>query len=266
MTEIQFATVLPGAAPFNHLNINRTFDGQVVLEDQSVKHAIIKDIGLLEICNELVANELARRAGLPTPNCYLGEVPNDEIPVENGPRITHGGRLVFVSEKVKVPSVTFQWIGRRAPEIQALCQKIAKWEKLGSLYAFDAWLANVDRNQGNLLFGGDDDVWLIDHGKCFTGENWSPSSLDANQDYPSVLELWLTGQLTLEQKKKSAQEAREFGAALNGFDATETSKNSRVEELLPLEHLNALKEFLEKRVAVVAAQASKALGVPTLAV
>ncbi len=79
---------------------------------------IIKDIGLVEICNELVADGLAKRSDLQTPNCYIGLVRNNEIPVVKGSIVQQGRCLVFISEKVKVPSVTFQWIGKQATEIR----------------------------------------------------------------------------------------------------------------------------------------------------
>jgi hypothetical protein len=177
---------------------------------------------------------------------------------------TDGSRLVFVSVDVKVPNVTYRWQGSDEAGRKALLAEITKWGDLGHLYAYDAWIANVDRHAGNLLFGGNSEFWLIDHGHCFTGPNWQPEQLDPDAEYRNRLGEWLTQYLTLDQKKQRATEVRQFGVSIDGFDASETSKNSRITDLLPVRNVEALKEFLEKRTAKVHVHASKALGVPTM--
>lgn len=65
MSEIQLATVLVGATGFKESNVNDTFRGQVLTADGEVKQAIIKDLNIVQLCNELVAHCLAREVGLP---------------------------------------------------------------------------------------------------------------------------------------------------------------------------------------------------------
>jgi hypothetical protein len=264
MSEIQLATVLLGAKGFKEGNVNDTFRGQVLTANGQTRQAIIKDLNLVQLCNELVAQCLARETGLPIPDCYLGLVRTGILDVKKAPATTDGSRLVFVSVDVKVPNVTYQFQGSDIAGRQVLLTEIAKWGDLGHLYAYDAWIANIDRHPGNLLFGGNSEFWLIDHGHCFTGPDWQPDQLDPDTEYRNRLGEWLTQHLTLDQKKQHATEIRQFGANIGGYDATETSKNSRISDLLPLQNVEALKGFLEKRTANVPVHASKALGVPIM--
>lgn len=264
MSEIQLATVLLGAAPFSENNVNDTFRGQVLTSDGQTRQAIIKDLNTVQLCNELVAQCLAREVGLPVPDCYIGHVRTGILDLTKAPVTTDGSRLVFVSVDVKVPNITYRWQGSDNAGRQALLAEITKWGDLGHLYAYDAWIANVDRHAGNLLFGGNSEFWLIDHGHSFTGPDWRPEQLDPDTEYRNRLSEWLTMSLTLEQKKKRAAEVRKFGFDIDSYDASETSKNSRISDLLPLQNVDALKGFLEKRAAKVSVHASKALGVPTM--
>lgn len=264
MPNVELATVLLGATGFNEGNVNETFRGQVLTSKNETRQAIIKDLNLIQLCNELVTQSLAREVGLPVPDCYLGLARPDVLNVTNAPTTNDGCRLVFVSVDVKVPNVTFRLTGSDTAGRKALLSQITKWGDLGYLYAFDAWVANIDRHSGNLLFGGANEFWLIDHGHCFTGPNWQASQLDPDVEYRNRLSEWLTNRLTLDQKKQRAAEVRQFGAGIEGFDATETSKSSRLTDLLPFQYVDALKGFIEKRAAKVPVHASKALGVPTM--
>ena len=263
MSEIKLATVLLGAQPFKEGNVSDTFRGQVMLEDQTVRQAVLKDLDLTQLCNELLAFALARHVGLPIPDAFLGLVRPGILPVTKGPAVS-GGRLVFVSTDVKVPNLTFRLTcADQAGQIDLL-NEVAKWADLGRLYAFDAWIANIDRHCGNLLFGNPGDAWLIDHGHSFTGPAWSPPDLDPAKDFANRLTEWMTPMLSTDQRTARKAEAASVEASLSGFDATTISNSSRVSDLLPVDHVNALKAFVEGRAGRLTFHASKALGVPVM--
>lgn len=264
MTMIKLATVLKGAIGFNEGNINETYRGQVLLEDGSVRQAIIKDLNLVQLCNELFAHALARRVGLPIPDCFLGLVRSGVLAPNAAPSLEDGARIVFVSVDVKVPNMTYRWTGADDVGRKALFEQVINWGDLGHLYAYDAWIANIDRHPGNLLLGGKNEVWLIDHGHSFTGPNWEPLQLDPDQEYTSRLSDWLTNNLSLAQKTNRAREAKNLAAAMEAVDIAEVTKDSFVGNLLPDTHISALETFLEKRIPQVSNHACKALGVPEL--
>lgn len=264
MTTIKLATVLKGAIGFKEGNINETFRGQVLLDDGAIRQAVIKDLDLIQLCNELLAHSLARRVGLPIPDCFLGLVRHDVLATKVAPSLADGARLVFVSVDVKVPNVTYRWTGSDDAGRKALFEQIIKWGNLGDLYGYDAWIANIDRHPGNLLLGGKDEVWLIDHGHSFTGPNWQPPQLDPDQEYTNRLSDWLTGHLSAAQKASRAREAKNLSERLGQMDFAEVSAASLISKLLPAAHLTALEMFLEKRIPKVPAHACKALGVPVM--
>lgn len=263
MTEIPLAKVLLGAKPFNHGNVNETFSGQVLTANGNIRHAIIKDLDIIQLCNELFAYSLASELKLPVPDCFLGLVPQGEIALSNAPFLPNGARLVFVSVDVKVPNVTFRLRADLSKQKDILSE-LAQWDELGVLYAFDTWIANIDRHPGNLLFGNSNEVWLIDHGHSFTGPNWQPTDLDATQQYRNRLSDWLTKELTSSQKKQHSKELRKFCSELSKIDVINAVRSSRVAELLQSELASALETFITDRSSNVDRLASQSLGVPVL--
>lgn len=264
MAEIPFGTVLLGAEGFNVGNVNDTYRGEVLTEDGRVRNGIIKDLAPVQLCNELIAYSLACELELPIPDCCLGLVRPGILDVRHGPSIATGERLVFVSVDVKVPNLTYRIRNTDDEGRLALRDEIADWPDLSHLYAYDTWVANVDRHPGNLLFGGKEEVWLIDHGHCFTGESWQPSHLVPSAEYRNRLSEWLTPELSVGKRKDKAKEANALGSTLGSVDTGRCCDESRVTNILPSDYVDALKAFLNNRTGVVGKQASKALGAPVL--
>lgn len=263
MTQIELATVLLGATAFSVGNVNGTYRGQVLLSDKSVRNSIIKDLNLIQLCNELVAHCLARHVGLPVPDSFIGLARPDILPVKLAPVLPDGGRLVFVSADVKVPNVTFH-LNNNPIGAKVLLREIAMWADLGRLFAFDAWIANIDRHPGNLLFGNSGSFWLIDHGHCFGGPNWKPEDLNADNEYANRLSEWMTPELDDAQRKERTQQVAAFEALVRDFDAASTAEKSHIDHLLPMESVSLLKGFIEQRAGSIVRHASKALGVPVI--
>jgi hypothetical protein len=193
---IRLARVLPGAKPFKNQNINDTYKGQILTDGGEIRSAIIKDVGSKELANELFVASLAAFAGLPVPNAFLALVEGSEIPVTKGPELASGGRLVYASEDAHTPPLAQLYLMRDQQTARLVVDKLAEWVGLGDLYALDAWAANVDRHRGNLLFSGDDQVRLIDHGHCFSGPRWRREELVADHAYRHRLREWLTPALS----------------------------------------------------------------------
>ena len=264
MGSVELATVLLGASPFKEGNVNDTYRGQVITDGRVVRHGVIKDLDVIQLANELFAHALARHVGLPIPDCYIGMVRPGILAVSKGPVLNDGARLVFVSADVKVPNLTHRILTADATAQAALLAEVTGWSELGKLYAFDAWIANTDRHQGNLLFGSPSEAWLIDHGHSFTGPTWKPEDLNPASEVQNRLAEWLTPFLTEDQKTQRRGEVLQLSASLAGFSAERATKSCRVDEFLPVEFVNALKEFVEGRVATVTVNACKALGVPMM--
>ena len=258
---IQFATVLLGALPFKEDNVNETFRGQILLANEQVVSAILKDLDLRQLTNELLAATLSKIAGLPTPDAYIAAVRGSDLPLTKAPTLPDGNRIVFASRDVKVPNITFHLRGNTALPPQIVLKDLTEWSELGQLYAFDAWIANVDRHPGNLLFGKKDEIWLIDHGHCLTGPTWQAAGLDPAAEYRNRLSEWLTQWLTEDQKTQRSTEVARFIEPMSCIDVSAASSVSLVDELMPLDDLAAVQMFLSSRVASVLGEANKALGI-----
>lgn len=197
---INLAAIVSGLLPFNEGNLTATY--KTLLKTNGWGQAfpaIVKDLPSRELFNELFAFLVLDELGLPVPPAYLGLVPLSETRVVKAPVLPNGQKLVFASAEVPSPSLKMAAGLDGSPtnkKIQLCLERfvplIAKWGQLGELYAFDSWVANVDRNLGNILFGGvstegTPSLWLIDHGKAFTSDNWTSMDLLPDVTYPNKL-------------------------------------------------------------------------------
>jgi hypothetical protein len=180
----------------------------IPLFDQRCFGGIIKkpDDGLLSICfmGYLLLPEGRRRAYFKTEtNGYA--MLNEEIgyilaycaglPQPKAGKIWIHGSVMHQFNCIKWPDpsqhalcwVTYEAedrLGQPAPSIKASVASrtdtsvlelqviFLKLKLLGRLIAFDAWVANVDRNIGNILLVGTDSFIVIDHGAILGGADW----------------------------------------------------------------------------------------------
>lgn len=265
MSKIQMAKVLAGAVPLQAGNFNEAFTGLVLMPDGvTTRGAFIKDMDAVQLVNEVMAWVLAKRVGLPIPDAYLAIVDPADLALTKAPTLANGSAIAFVSIDAKAPNVLFR-INQQASaaDKDKVIADLLQWADLGGLYAFDAWLANVDRNRKNLLFGGQNQVWLIDHGHCFTGPNWQIADLDPDKEYLHKLSLWLTTFMTDEQKSARLKEASDFSATVAPLNIVAASDDALLPNRMQADRRDALVSFLDNRKAHIVGHASKALGMLT---
>ncbi len=264
MAKIQLARVLPGAV-FAKTGVSDTYTGLILKVDGTQRHCYIKDLDKTELANELLVSVLATTLGLPTPEIFLGLASGSDFPATKGPMFVTGERLVFVSADVCSPNLAHQLqTPSNGQSAKALLATILSWPELGRLYAFDAWVANTDRHQGNLLLGGTGKVWLIDHGRCFTGPDWDVSQLLAQGLFANRLGDWATTELTGAQRTDRAKEALAFSAVIAAIDVPAAAQDSLVDKIIPPNLVSAVKTFLVDRMKYVPKNANIALGSPLL--
>ncbi len=264
MPTVELATVLAGAVGFKEGNINDTYRGQVLRSNGTIVSAVLKDVPSKELANELVAFVLARLLSLPTPDALLAQVDPQTLATVKGPQTSDGRRLMLASVDVGVPNLQFRYTAADLSGRARLLGAITAWPSLGRLYGFDGWIANIDRHAGNLLFGSGAEAWLIDHGWAFTGPGWSKDSLDPIGTYRHRLAEWLTPQLTQDGRDARSRQAGVLEADLRLIDIDAAIEASRAKLLLVAEDVEALREFLKKRVSEVTRIASGALNSPVL--
>ena len=256
---VRLATVLRGAQPLTEKGVNDSFHGKLMLGDGTIKSAIIKDLDPKQLANELMVAALADAAGLPIPGAHLAIVPLGIMTANKGPTLPDGARLVFGSADVRTPPVAQLYRGQNATVQTKVRKRLAEWDSVGGLYGFDSWIANIDRHEGNLLFSGDKEVWLIDHGHCFTGPNWTPENLDPTKNYPNKLKNWLTPVIPDERRKVVASAASEVPKKVKDLNLEKLGELNHVLNVLDGGDFNALVSFLSERNAHVARLAAAAL-------
>lgn len=106
---------------------------------------------LVEVVSALLGREL--KLSIPEPVAAISQ---------------DGSALLFASVDVKHPdlarslSVSNNQI-ENTPANRAILKQLSEWKGIDKAIGFDEWIANADRNMGNVLFDGKDGYYLIDH-------------------------------------------------------------------------------------------------------
>jgi hypothetical protein len=266
MAAVPLVSVLPGAISFSDDNVNPTYRGQILLADRTVHPAIIKDLDARQLANELLVGVLGRALGLPVPDVALGRASPEDLAAKRAPQLADASRIVFVSREMKVPNLArcIKASAANAGMLQTILDGLKDWPALGNLYAFDAWVANVDRHQGNLLFGGKHEIWLIDHGHCFSGPTWQASDLGPDNNYCHKLALWLTNFLSLEERRRYSRDVEGCVNSMAQVDIALATAESHIANFLSPGDVQAVEAFLRDRIANVPRHANAALRLPSL--
>ena len=258
---IRFARALADAQPFKDGNISDTYRGQILIDSgETVLPAILKDLPLRELANELLGAVVVRELGLPAPVSYLAIAPPEAFAATKAPVSPEGDRLVFASSEQPTPSLKQRWISASDAGRATLLESVASWPQAGGAYVVDSWIANVDRNLGNLLFGAAGETWLIDHGQALTGPVWTAGDLRADGEYVNKLALWMTPSMTAAQIKAALALVAQMERRLPTLDIDALLQASHLPALLPAHDLEAVRSFLQERIPFVGYYASKALG------
>ena len=143
--------------------------------------------------------------------------------------------------------------------MQVVAKSLIDCGWLGEFYGFDGWAANIDRHIGNVLVGSNQQPWLIDHGRSFTGGAWVPTDLDPGKLYRHRLKEWLTPLLDDKEQKRFAATAAALTTRLSGLDVQALGSENRLPALFGEDDFNRLVTFLSDRIVYVPRIAADAL-------
>ncbi len=181
------ATVLDGARRYGQ-TYSATYVGLIRDESGENRRAIIKDLPLGDLVRELIGTAIAIRSGMQVPLAFLAVVEDGALETAHGPALDDSWRLVFATEYVAGNQVA-ELMNGSVPE--RITSALLEWNGLPMLFAFDTWVANVDRHAGNLLVCSPAEFYAIDHGHCLAGPKANVQALDASIAYRNRLSEWL---------------------------------------------------------------------------
>lgn len=114
---------------------------------------------------ELVCGCLARALQLPAPEVFLITIPPGHLP--NSMLANQGARALCVGTRDIGGSNFTQLLSANG---LAALPLLRYWPDLPKVVAFDEWLANPDRNMGNLIYVAQT-LHIIDHAEAFGGSS-----------------------------------------------------------------------------------------------
>lgn len=149
------ATMLLGATRVDDQNVNPTWKAHVNT-NSGIKVAYVKIVEPRKIFVESVCALLGRKLGLPIPKPMIVQISHAALKdeVKAGSSI-----LAFGSEDASHPSFR----RKMNQNNQEAMELIRKYSKILEISIFDEWIANTDRNIGNILFDGKNNFHFIDH-------------------------------------------------------------------------------------------------------
>lgn len=116
----------------------------------------------MPVVAELLCSVIGRALGLPVPEPFAIHLP--PIVLANSKMLPETGALAFASHDIGGQTFN-QLLKKDSPAAHAM---LAKWSHLVPVATFDEWLANPDRNLGNIMFASNA-LWIIDHAEAFGG-------------------------------------------------------------------------------------------------
>ncbi|QGQ69808.1 hypothetical protein [Halomonas sp. PA16-9] len=134
------------------------------------------------IINEITGFLIGKACNLPLPN-KLGmlQLPEDFVKANQCCEWA-----IAVSE---VPGKTLKMIYKDVgvDSFAPIFDHLFEWSRIEDVLAFDDWIANGDRNIGNVVIAGSSSYYLIDHSDALVKSNWSIGDLDPSRQVDSVL-------------------------------------------------------------------------------
>lgn len=105
----------------------------------------------------------------------------------------------------------------------SLLQLLSRWNQIVDAICFDEWIANADRNTGNILFDGNETFTLIDHNQAMRELDIPTSHLKKNQ-LLNIKKIFIKDDISKQRLKNQLQlyvdaissgQAKEIGDALD---------------------------------------------------
>ncbi|CAH6891455.1 HipA family kinase [Vibrio coralliirubri] len=236
MDNVELARMLPGAVPFRDLNRNPTWRAHIQTES-GIKPAFVKLIEPRSIFVECACALLGRELGLPIPKPSIVLITSDAISAFSEDQQV----LAYGSEDVQHPSL-LRMFSEDINHEKAF-EVLAKHPQLLDVSVFDEWIANSDRHFSNILYGGDSDIYFIDH------ELAIPEALDVDKatNDNQLLRTYFSDLNELDKHRARKKVESDIMPQLNEMPFALLSEKSGATQFLNDEDIVAVIDFLSVR-------------------
>jgi len=233
-----------------------------LIDDGVQKHrAYIKLLGSdRQLFNELLVAHIGRALSLPIPVPYVVRIDSSLLPESlQPPNVASPPTKGFASIDKGSPSLRRLLDENGSPGV---AQRLFRdWKRFDDVAVFDEWLANIDRNAGNLLVHSPEEFWLIDHGHCLTGPNWKSGDLDPFGQFQNRLLAEANNTLNLIEKSNICSSAIDCQSSFSGVDIAEAVKEARKAGDWSNTDMAAVEHFAKSRIPHVGKLVAGQLGV-----
>lgn len=246
MEQVKVGLMLPGAYPFNDQNVNPTWKAHVKTHE-SVVVAYIKKVSPRDLYVECVCATIGRALGLPIPMPMIVKVTHDSLnEVPEGESV-----LAFGSEDAGYPSF------RRYVKSEEAMEKLRAYSKCLDIGVFDEWIANWDRNLGNILYDGGENFSFIDHENAI---DLTLSESDAARDN-QILKVFYSCKSEFEKYKINRDVELNITPIYKDFPFSLISEKTYASSYLSQEEIIDVIQFIENRTLHIKTLLSQRLGI-----
>ena len=257
--KLKVAILLPGATAVSDGACDN-WKGTLRTEEGHDCVAYVKMLPNNQTYTEVISALLAHALTLPMPSVYLVQVEKSVLPdsKEWGP--SESKRYAFATEDVRQPS-----FAQFVRSDNTMMSKLKSWTYFHKTAVFDEWIANKDRHNGNLLYAGNGEFWLIDHSHALTGPKWDPRTITADSLKAVANQLIdATGPHTAEEKKDFELEAERESIRYSKISLKTISTDDVISKVFDATTTDAVQTFMTKRASAVIDLICNRIGTPRL--
>ncbi|MEW6563296.1 MAG: HipA family kinase [Pseudomonadota bacterium] len=254
METVELATLLGKPQRISDLgNVSPLWKANVIIGTLECLTVWMKKLSAQQLLAECVCAVIGRSIGMPIPRPFL-------VYDEKGFAGEVNSLPFFAMEDAKHPSVR-RWLARTDDPV--IWEALLRWASIQECALFDEWVANIDRNQGNLLYDGVGDFMMIDHAHALGGAS-EPYSLPHHTDcVRNIIADWLLPRFSVSQNVGFSESADKKVAEWQS-GLVEMERNS-VPHLYGMEReVQNVSEFLRDRLPKLRELIDSRAGVPRL--
>lgn len=210
---------------------------------------------------ELCCASIGRALELPIPEPFLVWIEPAALPASRFLDPAKPGRWCFASGNLGGES--FAQLLRSGSE--SAVDMLRRWPLLAPVSAFDEWMANPDRNLGNIIYAAST-LHLIDHADALGGSvrDLVPLAGLARESFTNKLADALLANLPTTERDAARTSSRTWLDDAARVPVDESLSFARIDELLPDEKRADLLDFLVERLRHAHALLCNRLGFPQL--